>query len=118
MKRCLGTLLLTMMTLCAFPVLSHTTLQSTSPASGSVVPASPGQVTLVFNEPTRLTAVVVVTPAGERRLRFAPTGSATSFVVTAPELVKGRNELRWRALSRDGHPVEGSIIIVVRPPKP
>jgi methionine-rich copper-binding protein CopC len=81
-----------------------------------VLTQSPEQVTLTFGEPTRLTAVSVVTAAGERRLSFTPAGSATTFVVQSPALSAGRNELRWRALSRDGHPVEGAIILVVRPP--
>ncbi len=114
MKRFLGALLaLLMMT---GPAAAHTTLQSTSPASGAVLTRSPEQVTMTFGEPTRLTSVALVTASSERRLSFTPSGSATTFTITAPALVAGRNELRWRALSRDGHPVEGSIILVVRPP--
>jgi len=96
--------------------LAHTTLQSTSPASGAVLVQSPSEVTLTFGEPTRLTSIVVVKAGRERRLSFTPSGSAMTFVVPAPALTTGRNELRWRALSRDGHPVEGAIILVVRPP--
>lgn len=101
--------------LSASPAHAHTTLQQTSPASGSVMTESPQQVTLTFGEPTRLTSIAVATASGERRLTFTPSGSATTFTVSAPNLATGRNELRWRALSRDGHPVEGAIIIVIRP---
>lgn len=97
------------------PAAAHTTLERSSPASGSVLTQSPAQLTLTFGEPTRLTSVAVATASGERRLDFAPSGSATTFTVVSPQLAAGRNEVRWRALSRDGHPVEGSIIIVVRP---
>ena len=31
-----------------------------------------------------------------------------------PELAPGRNEIRWTALSADGHVIEGSLIIVLR----
>lgn len=114
MKRFLGPLLaLLMMT---GQAAAHTTLQSTSPVSGAVLTQSPEQVTMTFGEPTRLTSVALVTTSSERRLSFTPSGSATTFTIAAPALVVGRNELRWRALSRDGHPVEGSIILVVRPP--
>jgi methionine-rich copper-binding protein CopC len=99
----------------AAPATAHTTLERTSPASGAVLSQSPAELTLTFGEPTRLTSVAVATTAGERRLDFTPFGSATTFTVAAPNLAAGRNEVRWRALSRDGHPVEGSIIIVVRP---
>ncbi|MEZ5958578.1 MAG: copper resistance protein CopC [Hyphomonadaceae bacterium] len=97
------------------PAAAHTTLEQTSPASGSVLTESPAQLTLTFGEPTRLTSVAVATASGERRLDFTPAGSATTFTVASPQLAAGRNEIRWRALSRDGHPVDGSIIIVVRP---
>jgi len=93
---------------------AHTVLKSSSPASGSIVEESPQQVTLVFGEPTRVTSIAVVTAEGERRLEFTPAGSATTFIVQAPNLGNGRNELLWRALSADGHPVSGSVIIVVR----
>ncbi|MEQ1489006.1 MAG: copper resistance CopC family protein [Terricaulis sp.] len=96
--------------------LAHTTLESTLPASGSVLTQSPAQITLTFGEPTRLTSVAVATSSGERRLEFSPSGSAETFTVVSPDLAAGRNEVRWRALSRDGHPVEGAIIIVVRTP--
>ena len=117
MKRTLAALFAALMAL-ATPAMAHTTLERTSPASGSVLTESPSQLTLTFGEPTRLTSVVVATASGERRLDFTPSGSATTFIVAAPELAAGRNEVRWRALSRDGHPVEGSIIIVIRPSSP
>lgn len=95
---------------------AHSALQGSSPASGSVLTRSPAAVTLTFNEPTRLTSLVLVTTDGKRRLAFAPTRSARSFTTRAPRLALGRNEIRWRALSQDGHVVEGSIIIVLRRP--
>ncbi len=115
MKRVLGALLAAF-ALSASPASAHTTLERASPASGSVLAESPDQVTLSFGEPTRLTAVSVTTASGDRRVEFTPAGSATTFTVAAPELAPGRNEIVWRALSRDGHPVQGSIIIVIRPP--
>jgi methionine-rich copper-binding protein CopC len=114
MKRFLAALVAAL-ALFGVSALAHTTLQSSAPASGSVLTQSPERMTLTFSEPTRLTSVAVATASGERRLDFTPSGSATTFTVAAPNLTVGRNEVRWRALSRDGHPVEGSIIIVVRP---
>ncbi len=94
---------------------AHSTLRSSTPASGSVLTASPPSITLDFNEATRLVSVGVVTADGERRLRMTPSGSATRFSTAAtPNLPRGRNAIRWRAISRDGHPVEGTIILVVR----
>lgn len=69
---------------------------------------------LNFIESTRLTSVQLISAAEPRQLTFEPIGSAVSFTLPAPTLAPGRNEIQWRALSLDGHVVEGSIIIVVR----
>lgn len=96
--------------------LAHSTLKRTDPASGAVLSASPPSVVLEFNEPARLTSVVVVAAdQSERKLEFKPGDSATLFTVAAPELSPGRNELRWKALSKDGHPVSGTVILVLKP---
>ncbi|MGC6328924.1 copper resistance CopC family protein [Rhizorhabdus sp. FW153] len=99
-------------------VQAHTALRSSSPASGSVLTQSPPVLTLVFLEPASLTSLTLVTAAGERQLSFTPTGRALTFTAARPGFARGRNEIRWRALSRDGHVVEGSIIVVLRAPKP
>ncbi len=99
-------------------VQAHTALQSVSPASGSVLTQSPPVLRLTFLEPASLTSLMLVTAAGERPLSFTPTGRALTFTAARPGFARGRNEIRWRALSRDGHVVEGSIIVVLRAPKP
>ena len=94
---------------------AHSTLKSSTPASGSVLTASPPAITLEFNEATRLVSVGVFIGDDERRLRMTPSGSGVRFTTAAaPNLPRGRNVIRWRAISRDGHPVEGTIIIVIR----
>lgn len=102
--------------LLASDATAHSTIKSTTPASGSIVPASPEKISIEFNEAARLIAVFVVAGgAAQRKLTFEPAGSATSFTMTAPQLTPGRNEVRWTALSKDGHPIKGTIIIVVKP---
>lgn len=96
--------------------LAHTTLQRSTPASGSVLTASPPALTLTFADPLQVTAITLVTASGERNLTFRPGGSARTFTVLRPRLDPGRNEVRWRALSQDGHVMEGSVIIVLRRP--
>lgn len=95
---------------------AHTTLRSSSPASGSVLTQAPPQLTLTFLEPARLTSLVLATASGDHKLTFAPTGSALTYSALKPHLERGRNEIRWTALSQDGHVIEGSIIIVLRAP--
>lgn len=99
--------------------LAHSTLKRTDPASGAVLATSPPSVVLEFNEPARLTSVVAVAAdQSERKLEFTPSGSATTFTVAEPSLEAGRNELRWKALSKDGHPVSGTVILVIKPKSP
>jgi methionine-rich copper-binding protein CopC len=99
----------------AGPALAHSTVKSTTPASGSVLLAAPSELVINFNEPARLTTVIL-DEAGmpERKLEFTPSGSSTTFTLPAPRLGSGRNEIKWKALSRDGHPISGSIIVVIR----
>lgn len=116
MRHWMVAIALAALTLVAPSAHTHSVLESSSPASGSVVERSPEQIGLSFREPTMLTYLAVVSTSGERRLTFAPVGVAEAFTASTPELIPGRNELQWRALSKDGHVVEGSIIIVVKPP--
>jgi methionine-rich copper-binding protein CopC len=102
--------------LCPAVMLAHSTLQATAPASGSVLSRSPREVLIIFNDPARLISVAVTTADGSRRTaRFSPAGKATVFAVSQPKLEAGRNEVTWSALSADGHPVHGTIILIVRP---
>lgn len=109
-------LLLPSLLVLAAPAFAHSTVKSSTPASGSVIPASPAEVVITFNEAARMTSVVVAeTGKADRKLDFSPAGQATTFTMADPKLVNGRNEIRWKALSKDGHPIEGSIILVVKP---
>lgn len=99
-------------------VEAHTALHSSNPSSGSVLTQSPPVLTLTFLEAVSLTSLMLVTGEGERSLSFTPSGRALTFEAPQPEFMRGRNEVRWRALAQDGHVIEGSIIIVMRAPKP
>lgn len=117
MRRLISTAFLGLtLALSAAPAFAHSTVKSTVPASGTVMLSSPPEVVINFNEPARLTSVVLA-EAGmpERKLPFTPpSGSATTFTLPKPNLGSGRNEIKWKALSKDGHPISGSIIIVIR----
>ena len=109
---------LTAVVLAAFAphALGHSTVKRTVPPSGSVLGSSPDEVVIEFNEAARMTSVAVVAAGkADRKLAFEPSGSAKSFVVRRPDLSAGRNEIQWKALSRDGHPIGGTIIVVIKP---
>ncbi len=100
----------------AAPAYAHSKTQSVTPASGSILPSSPEEIVVTFNETARMTSAVVVSDgARDRKLEITPSGSAQSFTIQSPELGEGRNEIEWKALSKDGHVVSGSIIIVIDP---
>jgi copper resistance protein C len=98
------------------PALAHTTVTGTKPKSGSVLEGSPPVVEINFKHAVHLTSVVVLEAGkAERKLAFTPSGAATSFRLPAPNLGRGRSEIRWKALSSDGHVISGSLILVIKP---
>jgi len=96
--------------------LAHTAVATISPKSGSVLAQSPPVIEITFQHEARLTSVIVV-QAGkpERKLEFLPKGSATVFKVSNPNLPIGRNDIQWKALSKDGHAVNGSLVLTIEP---
>jgi methionine-rich copper-binding protein CopC len=111
MKYVCAWLLLTL----AASALAHTSATSTLPKSGSVLDASPATIGITFKEAARLTSVVVHQEGKpERKLTFTPSGSATEFTIENPGLEPGKSEVRWTALSKDGHVVKGVIVLTVK----
>jgi copper transport protein len=94
---------------------AHASLQSSTPAQGSVLKASPGLVTLHLSEPvgTALSAISVLDAAGHDvaagdllRPGNAPTDLA---VAVPPQLADGTYLVVWRAVSDDSHPTTGQF---------
>src|SRR5687767_14881972 len=99
----------------ASSALAHTSATSTTPKTGSILDASPPKIGITFKEAARLTSVVVHQEGKpDRKLTFTPNGSATEFSVADPALEPGKSEVRWIALSKDGHVVKGVIALTVK----
>jgi copper resistance protein C len=97
--------------------LAHTTVTSTSPATGSQLDESPQVITITFKEAARLTAVVVAQEGKpDRKLTFTPENNATEFKIDTPRLDTGKSTVRWTALSKDGHAIKGAIVLTVKAP--
>jgi methionine-rich copper-binding protein CopC len=95
---------------------AHTAATGTKPKSGSVLEQSPPVIEMNFEHAVHMTSVVLLeTGKAERKMAFTPIGGATSFTLPDPHLHPGRNEIRWKALSSDGHVVSGSLILFIRP---
>lgn len=101
------------------PIASaHAVLESTDPADGAVLPESPAQVTMTFNETITLAAhgtslldgqgkqVPADIVAVDNTVRITPTAAVAdgSYIVT------------WRVISADTHPVSGGITFAVGAP--
>jgi methionine-rich copper-binding protein CopC len=95
--------------------IAHTAA-TTTPKSGTELTQSPPTIEIKFEHEASLTSVVVV-EAGkpERKLEFAPKGSGKVFTVSNANLAAGRSEIQWKALSKDGHVVSGTIVLVINP---
>lgn len=106
---------LTASALLALSAHAHSKLDSATPKSGSTLDSSPASIELKFKDAVRLTSVVLAQSGGERKLAFTPNASAQQFSIAKPGLASGRNELRWTALSRDGHVIEGVVVYVIAP---
>lgn len=96
------------------PAAAHTSLASSTPASGAILAKAPTELRLSFIEPTRVTRLVLIAAGAKETRLKAPRGEATHVSLALPPLGDGRYEVVWNAVSKDGHPVEGRLIFVVR----
>lgn len=102
--------------LLATQAIAHTSVIGSSPKSGATLEQSPPSIEISFRDPVRLTSVVAVEAGkAERKLEFTPTDGAAKFTVNDPKLSPGRAEIQWKALSKDGHVISGSLIFIIQP---
>jgi methionine-rich copper-binding protein CopC len=100
----------------ALGVSAHTTVAKTNPAADAALTSSPPKIEVTFKHAMQMTSVVVVDAAkSERKLTFTPATSATLVTINDPALQAGRNEIRWKGLSKDGHVINGTLVFVVKP---
>jgi methionine-rich copper-binding protein CopC len=98
------------------PSPAHTEVSSTTPKSGAELAQSPPVIEIQFHDSAKLTSVVLVgVDKQERRLEFKPSEKPNTFNVPDPKLAVGRNEIHWKALSKDGHVASGSLVFIVKP---
>ena len=110
---CLG-LLLTAQVAAGGPASAHSRLQTTVPAAGAAVDASPAAITLTFNEPVSVTYSEVTVTGPDPDLGTWQTGKLISHGKTVTQAVNplgpaGVYEVTWRVVSTDGHPVRGTF---------
>lgn len=97
--------------------LAHSELLRSIPAAGAVLAVPPERFELYFNERVQVTAIRLFREGGAEipfpgRRAIRETEAET---IAVPPLETGAYRIEWRAISRDGHPVGGTIRFSVRP---
>jgi copper transport protein len=100
---------------------AHAYLIRTVPAASGVLDVAPHSVALTYDEAVEPRfAIISVTDAAGREqttgpVRRSPANPDTLVVPLRPRLRKGWYLVYWRAISVDGHPVQGAFTFAVGP---
>ena len=89
---------------------AHASAEKTTPANEAKVDAVE-TIEVRFDDPMRVTAIKVVGPKGEIEIVRETGMEAVTEFKAAPtaDLDAGAYTVEWRALSPDGHPMQGSF---------
>lgn len=98
-------------------VLAHSNGPMVNPAHGSRLSSPPGSLDFAFMQPVRLTAVRLYEGTeDEIELRGARSlEPVKQRRIDLPTLAPGAYRVEWRALSAEGHPVDGAFSFTVAP---
>ena len=100
---------------------AHAYLVQTVPASAAILRASPPNVQLTYDEAVepRFATISVTNPAGRQLttgpVTRSPSNPDTLIVPLRSHLSQGWYLIYWRAISVDGHPVQGAFTFAVGP---
>jgi copper transport protein len=100
---------------------AHAYLVRTAPSASGILSGPPPDVSLTFDEAVEPRfAIVSVTDAGGRQQATehparSPANPDTLVVPLRPHLPEGWYLVYWRAISVDGHPVQGAFTFAIGP---
>ena len=102
----------------ATPAWAHSRLEHTSPVDGSTIAVPTSSITLTFNERVHgdFTTVVVDGPGGVSYSRGHVRVIDDNVFQDVYPLRSGAYTVSWRAVSADGHPVDGQFRFTVALP--
>ena len=98
----------------ASPVAAHAQLDTSSPAPSAVLESAPSEVRLYFNEPMTPVArsIEIYNQEGQRivlgEALLSPDDPSVLIAGDVPDIPDGLYVVAWRAVSNDGHVVEGA----------
>jgi copper transport protein len=123
LRRLVVAILLSLGTAFAAPAgaSAHAYLVRTSPQASGVLGVAPKLVALTYDEAVepRLAIISVTAASGTQEttgpVRRAPANPDTLVVPLRPNLPQGWYLVYWRAISVDGHPVQGAFTYAVGP---
>lgn len=98
----------------AAPAQAHDALASTSPADGQTVTSNPGKVSITLTSPPTTgiagaNVLTVTAPDGHVVSSGDVTIEGATLSTTADVDHPGKHTVAWRAVSADGHPIEGNF---------
>lgn len=95
---------------------AHSSKEGTMPEDGAQLDTAPSEVMIQFNEPATLTRVELTHSndgeAQSARLS-APRDASDMATLETPDFGPGLYTVDWRAMSADGHAVNGSFSFTV-----
>ena len=102
------------------PAQAHDALASSSPANGQTITTNPGKVSITLtNAPdTRLpgsNTITVTAPDGHVVSAGEPTVDGNTLSTEADIDHPGKHTVEWRAVSADGHPIDGTFSFTYTP---
>jgi copper transport protein len=96
------------------PVAAHGQLDSSSPAPSAVLETAPSEISLDFNEPVTPVArsIEIYNQDGQRivlgEALLSPDDPSVLIAGDVPDIPDGLYVVAWRAVSNDGHAIEGA----------
>lgn len=104
----------------AAPALAHDALASTSPADGQTVTSNPGKVSITLTNPPTTgipgaNVLTVTAPDGHVVSSGDVSVEGATLSTAAGIDHAGKHTLAWRAVSADGHPIEGAFSFTYAP---
>jgi copper resistance protein C len=102
------------------PAQAHDALASTSPSDGQTITANPGKVSITLTNPPTTgvpgsNILTVTAPDGHVVSNGEVTVDGATLSTAADIDHDGKHSVEWRAVSADGHPIEGTFSFTYTP---